>query len=62
MLGKPQDQVNLVICHLGAGSSMAAVQVRCRCRRSRRVSVGWLASDLGLHLHQPTTASLHVSA
>lgn len=27
MLGKPEEQVNLVLCHLGAGSSMCAVQV-----------------------------------
>ena len=27
MLGKPQEAVNLIICHLGAGSSMCAVQV-----------------------------------
>lgn len=27
MLGKPEAETNLVICHLGAGSSMCAVQV-----------------------------------
>ena len=26
MLGKPESECNLVICHLGAGSSMCAVQ------------------------------------
>lgn len=26
MLGKPQEEANLIICHLGAGSSMCAVQ------------------------------------
>ena len=27
-LGKPQEETNLIICHLGAGSSMCAVKVR----------------------------------
>jgi acetate kinase len=27
LLGKPEAETNLVICHLGAGSSMCAVQV-----------------------------------
>jgi butyrate kinase len=35
MLGKPQEAVNLVICHLGAGSSMCAIQV------SERCGAGW---------------------
>ena len=51
MLGKPEEETNLVICHLGAGSSMCAVQVGLSCSSQRR------AAHLSPTLQPSTTPS-----
>ena len=46
MLGKPESECNLVICHLGAGSSMCAVKV-CAESSSSAAALVWSECPLG---------------